>query len=68
MSHCWNQDGNVFSVVCSVVIGVGITVALISICCIVKIVSMAKKVRHENKKNKNRAEDQLELQEYSIHI
>ena len=66
MSHCWNQDGNVFSTVCVVVIAVGIFTTLVSIFCVAKIFQMAKRIRQDHKNNT--ASDQIELQEYAIHI
>ena len=64
MSHCWNQDGSSFSVVCSVVIGLGIFVFITSIFCFVRICTMLKKIRDEKSQNEN-----CELQaEYKIQI
>ena len=65
MSHCWNQDGSEFSTVCIVVIALGIFTALVSICCIAKIFKLATRIRQDQK---NTASDQIELQEYAIHI
>ena len=62
MSHCWNQDGTSFSVVCSVVIGLGIFVAISSIFCLFRIFAMVKKMRDEHRT------ENVELQEYKIQI
>lgn len=48
MSHCWNQDGTLFSSVCSVVIGVSIFVAIVSVFCIFRITKMARKLKNHN--------------------
>lgn len=62
MSHCWNQDGTEFSVVCSVVIGLGIFVFITSFFCLLRICNMLKKIRDE------KTQQNLELQEYRIQI
>ena len=66
MSHCWSQDGSEFSTICIAVIAVGIFTSLVSIFCIVIIFRMAKRIRQDHKNNKT--SDQIELQEYAIHI
>ena len=63
MSHCWNQDGSSFSIVCSVVIGLGIFVAISSLFCLFRIFSMVKKIRDEKLRTQN-----VEMQEYKIQI
>jgi len=68
MSHCWSQDGSEFSTVCVVVIAVGVFTSLVSIFCIGKIFQMAKRIRQDHKNNITTASDQIELQEYAIHI
>ena len=52
MSHCWNQDGTLFSSVCSVVIGLSIFVAIVSVFCIFRITIMCRKLKKQTKEEK----------------
>ena len=52
MSHCWNQDGTLFSSVCSVVIGLSIFVAIVSVFCIFRITIMCRKLKKQTQEEK----------------
>ena len=52
MSHCWNQDGTLFSSVCSVVIGLSIFVAIVSVFCIFRITIMCRKLKKQTEEEK----------------
>ena len=69
MSHCWNEDGTSFSVVCSVVIGVSILVFCASVFCIIKIAVMARKLKRDQRRiatdTQKGVEETIPLEEYS---
>ena len=58
-SPCWEPDGS-FHVVCSVVISVGVFVAVISVACIFQIVKLCLKLKRDK-------ETELSLKTYRLH-
>lgn len=65
MSHCWNQDNTEFSVVCIVVIGLSCFVAFVTVFCIIRIASMARKMSAEKRQDNLTSTEKvtLEMQE-----